>query len=183
MITQFPWVFQLMWPPFFKILNMASNNKKSFPPMRYMEVSTYIWKLEFCKFFSNKPGRLLDSTSIRWYLRWFPTCVPRNFLKNNSLLFRNLFFGGHYFLRTKTRSALWSKCAANFEKVPKCAAGAKRLESLPQSEACPADKLSVIVLSSAALEGPGIQRLRHPATPSVKTGSDNDVMSCINVYK
>ena len=35
----------------------------------------------------------------------------------------------HTFLEGKSRSALWSKCDANFEKVPKCATGAKRLRT------------------------------------------------------
>ena len=45
------------------------------------------------------------------------------------------------------RSALWSKCAAKFGKVAKCAAGAKSLrttELTPHSESCNASILPLV---------------------------------------
>ena len=34
------------------------------------------------------------------------TCVPQSFLKNISLLFRNLVFSGHYILETKIKKSV-----------------------------------------------------------------------------
>ena len=54
------------------------------------------------------------------------------FFKNLSPLLRNrlVLVFRHYFLGAKIKkSETDSKCAANFEKIPNCAAGAKRLRS------------------------------------------------------